>query len=339
MGVPVAGVVTETVAGSAPPVAGGRRRGAWWRVGYVLCGLAALPALVLGAVRLGGFDDGTYWAVPMATLPYAALGAVLGAAGLLGLRAWRTAVPAVLLVAVQVAWLAPRLVADAGAAPAEAPRLRVAVSNAYMGQIDPAALVGLVRDQRVDVLAAVELNPVAARRVEAAGLAELMPHRIVTGDTVLYSRTPLTPVGIGTTAGAAAAGEVTVGGTSVRVVPVHTFYPMGDPAKWADGMRELKAEAARSPRNTVMLGDFNATLDHAPMRELLGVGLADTHEQLGKGLVPTWPEDYHDLPGLPPVIQIDHVLHGEALRPVAVSEHTLKGTDHRAVVAELALTG
>ncbi|GAA3014092.1 hypothetical protein GCM10020229_26670 [Kitasatospora albolonga] len=89
----------------------------------------------------------------------------------------------------------------------------------------------------------------------------------------------------------------------------------------------------------MMLGDFNATLDHAPMRELLGVGLADTHEQLGKGLVPTWPEDYHDLPGLPPVIQIDHVLHGEALRPVAVSEHTLKGTDHRAVVAELALTG
>ncbi|GAA3014623.1 hypothetical protein GCM10020229_27290 [Kitasatospora albolonga] len=40
----------------------------------MLCGLAALPALVLAAVRLGGFDDGTYWAVPMATLPYAALG-------------------------------------------------------------------------------------------------------------------------------------------------------------------------------------------------------------------------------------------------------------------------
>ncbi|MFJ8045802.1 endonuclease/exonuclease/phosphatase family protein [Kitasatospora sp. NPDC096147] len=335
----MASVVAERVAGGAEATPGERRRAVWWRVGYVVAGLAVVPALVLAVVRVGGFDDGTLWAVPIATLPYAALGALLGAAGLLALRAWRTALPAVLLVAVHLAWLLPRVVADAGAVPAEAPRLRVAVSNAYMGQVQPAALVALVREQRVDVLAAVELYPAAARRLEAAGLAELMPHRIATGDTVLYSRTPLAPVGVGTTAGAAAAGEVTVGGKTVRVVPVHTFYPVGDAAEWADGMRELTSEAARSPRNTVMLGDFNATLDHAPMRELLGAGLADTHEELGRGLVPTWPEGYHDLPWLPPVIQIDHVLHGEALRPVAVSEHELTGTDHRAVVAELALTG
>lgn len=39
------------------------------------------------------------------------------------------------------------------------------------------------------------------------------------------------------------------------------------------------------------------------------------------------------------MIQIDHVLHGEALRAVSVTEHRVRGTDHRAVVAELAVTG
>ncbi|MFD9592771.1 hypothetical protein ACFWA9_08415 [Kitasatospora sp. NPDC059973] len=71
----------------------------------------------------------------------------------------------------------------------------------------------------------------------------------------------------------------------------------------------------------------------------LATGLTETHAELGRGGSPAWPEDNADFPHLPPVIQIGHVLHGEGLTAVAVSGHRVPGTDHRAVVAELAVTG
>jgi endonuclease/exonuclease/phosphatase (EEP) superfamily protein YafD len=83
----------------------------------------------------------------------------------------------------------------------------------------------------------------------------------------------------------------------------------------------------------VLLGDFNATVDQAPLRALLAAGLTDAHEELGRGWAATWPTNHR----LPPLLQLDHVLHSSGLVAVAASEYTLLGTDHRAVVAELAL--
>lgn len=135
------------------------------------------------------------------------------------------------------------------------------------------------------------------------------------------------------------AAEVTVGGRAVRLTAVHTYYPLGDAKRWGEDFAALRAAAAGAGRNAVFLGDFNATLDHAPMRSLLATGLTDTHAELGRGASPTWPEGNADFPYLPPMIQIDHVLHGDALTAVSVAEHPVQGADHRAVVAELAVTG
>ncbi|WP_405014605.1 endonuclease/exonuclease/phosphatase family protein [Kitasatospora sp. NBC_01539] len=333
------GVATEhgPMAG-APVVARQGRR--WWRVLrtvlLVLCGIALAGPAGLAVVRLGGLDDGTDLAMPVAGLPYAAAATLLLVAVAAVLRArWLTAV-ALLVAALQVWWLVPRLVADGGAVPAAAPRLRLATSNAYLGQVDPRALVGLVRAERIDVLAVEELSPGLASALDRAGLAGLMPYRIHRdgSDTSLYSRLPLADPG--GTAATPTAGEVTVGGHAVRVVAVHTYYPLGDSRRWAADFDGLRTEARRHPGRTVLLGDFNATLDHAPMRALLGNGLTDTHAELGRGFAGTWPADR---PVLPPVIQIDHVLHGGGLTAVSVAEHTLPGSDHRAVVAELAVTG
>jgi endonuclease/exonuclease/phosphatase (EEP) superfamily protein YafD len=85
----------------------------------------------------------------------------------------------------------------------------------------------------------------------------------------------------------------------------------------------------------VLLGDFNATLDHAPMRALLAAGLVDAHAELGRGWAPTWPVNGR----LPPLIQLDHILHGRGLAAVSAGEHTIAGTDHRVVYAELAFLG
>jgi endonuclease/exonuclease/phosphatase family metal-dependent hydrolase len=120
----------------------------------------------------------------------------------------------------------------------------------------------------------------------------------------------------------------------VQFVAVHTYYPLGDAERWTRDMDALTSMARRSGPDTVFLGDFNASLDHAPMRELIAAGLTDTHAELGHGWAPTWPVG---LALVPPLIQLDHVLHGPGLAGVSVGEHTVPGTDHRAVVAVLAL--
>ncbi|KIQ67193.1 hypothetical protein TR51_00250 [Kitasatospora griseola] len=297
-----------------------------------------LGPAALAVVRVLGLDDGTVLALPMATLPYAALLTVPAAAVLAGLRRWVLTGLAVVLVGLQLWWLLPRVVADGAQAPAGAPRLRVATSNAYMGGVSPTALVDLVRTQRLDALAVEELSVSAAQALDAAGIRELLPHREMPAgsDTALFTRLPVT--GAGDPAWPTVNVTVAVDGRPVQLVAVHTYYPLGDARRWATGMHELRdAAAGRSGGDAVLLGDFNATLDHAPMRSLLATGLTDTHAELGTGLMPTWPEHNRDFPHLPPVIQIDHVLHGRALRAVSVAEYTLAGTDHRAVVAELAV--
>ncbi|MET8545405.1 endonuclease/exonuclease/phosphatase family protein [Kitasatospora sp. NPDC004799] len=324
--------MTDRTSKSAPRAGRSRLRTA----ALTGCGVLLLGPAVLALVRLAGWDDGTVWALPMAGLPYAALLSVLLLAALAALRRWWPAAVAAALVALQLWWLVPRFVPDAADAPPAAPRLRVATSNNFMGQVSPKSLVDLVREQRIDVLAVEEQSDSAAAALDAAGIRTLLPHRERPAgtDTALYTRLPVSSAA--DPAWPTTNLTVDVGGHPVQLVAVHTYYPLGSARRWAEGLHDLRAAAPGRTRNAVLLGDFNATLDHKPMRDLIDTGLADTHEELGAGLFPTWPQDHPDYPA-PALIQIDHVLHGPALTPVDVSEHALPRSDHRAVVAELAV--
>ena len=79
----------------------------------------------------------------------------------------------------------------------------------------------------------------------------------------------------------------------------------------------------------VLLGDFNATLDHREMQRLLARGYADAADAIGDGLQPTWPTT-----GGRPPLTIDHVLFAPPILVLRVSLHTIPGSDHRALIAE-----
>ncbi|MEW2579113.1 endonuclease/exonuclease/phosphatase family protein [Streptomyces syringium] len=305
----------------------------------IVCATALAGAAILVAARATSWDDGTWLAMPMAGFPYAVVGTVVVLVVLLVLRSWWVAAVAAVLVVTELAWTVPRFVPDREPVSASAPRLRVATSNAHVGAVDPEVLVRLVRAERLDVLAMEEMTPQAIAALDKAGMAELMPYRELhpESDSSLYSRLPLTGGGLlrgRATVWPQTTAAVKVGGRTVRLVAVHTLYPLGDARRWAHDMRELREEAVDSGRDTVFLGDFNATLDHAPMRRLLSAGLTDSHAELGRGWAPTWPADAS---GVPSLLQLDHVLHGSGLAAVSVSEHVVRGSDHKAVVAELAL--
>lgn len=291
--------------------------------------LAPVVGLVL--VRLAGLDDGNVLALPMAGFPLVAAGTVLLAV-VFGVVRMKAAWLAAGLAVVQLAVLVPRFVPDGGEVGAV--RLRVGTINALAGRVDAAALVELVRAERLDVLAVQELPGAGVRSLAAAGIDEVLPYQELhpEQDTSIYSRLPLHGGGLlaaPTTWGQTVA-KVEVGGRAIRLVGVHTLYPLGDAEKWG---RDLAALRVAAGPDVVMLGDFNATLDHASMRGLLAAGLVDTHAELGRGWAPTWPSGWW----VPPLMQLDHVLHGAGLRGVSVGEHTLGGSDHRMVVAELAL--
>lgn len=318
------------------------RRGRGRTYGLVGCGvLLAVPSVLL-VVRLTGLDTGTPLAVPMILLPYAAVLSVLVLGAVLAvpvLRSRGAVAVTVLLAVAHLVVLVPRFVSHQRPIPAGAAELRVATLNTEAGSVDPKALVRLVRSERIDVLAVQQTPAAGLAALTAAGLGTLLPHHVLRpeDDSSIYSRLPLTEGGPlhAATAWPQTTAEVTVGGRGVRLVAVHTYYPLGDADRWSGDMAALTSAARSSGPDTVFLGDFNASLDHTPMRTLLASGgLTDTHAELGDGWVRTWPVG---LGFLPPLVQLDHVLHGSGLAAVSVGERTVPGTDHRAVVAVLAL--
>jgi endonuclease/exonuclease/phosphatase family metal-dependent hydrolase len=212
--------------------------------------------------------------------------------------------------------------------------------NMHFGAGSPEALAALVRRSSADVLSVQELTPGLARRLEAAGLGELMPDQILqpggpAGGIGLYSRLPLTTVpATGRRMNPLVlAGLAVEGAPAVEVAAVHPPPPVrrSMPA-WRDDLRALPPALPDGPLR-ILAGDFNATLDHVELRRVINTGYEDAAAQAGAGLQGTWPEGRR----FPPPVAIDHVLVDARCGVRAFSVHTVPGTDHRAVLAELVL--
>jgi endonuclease/exonuclease/phosphatase (EEP) superfamily protein YafD len=184
-----------------------------------------------------------------------------------------------------------------------------------------------------------ELTEDAVTRLKQAGLEDLMPHAQLelwggSRGSGIYSRFPLdegprvTPVHMAQpTALVRLPGEVTA-----ELICVHPVTPQlgrGGATRWREELGVLPAPG-ELPR--VLAGDFNATLDHAVFRRVLGLGYADAAQQAGRALTPTWGP-----PGRGAVLTLDHVLPDRGCAVLGYSVHTVPGSDHRAVFAEVQL--
>ena len=122
----------------------------------------------------------------------------------------------------------------------------------------------------------------------------------------------------------------------VRVINVHTVAPVAevDAPAWAGQFPALSAIVAESPYPIVLAGDFNATLDHAPLEKLASGNLRDAFRVAGSGIGNTWPR--WDLP-VPPVMRLDHVLVSAKVDVASVTDKVSVGSDHRRLVVELGI--
>jgi endonuclease/exonuclease/phosphatase family metal-dependent hydrolase len=123
----------------------------------------------------------------------------------------------------------------------------------------------------------------------------------------------------------------------LRVVNVHVEAPLSVSAahRWTDQFAELDQVVRESPSPIVLAGDFNATLDQAPLESLASGDVRDAFRVAGSGLGTTWPR--WDAP-VPPLMRLDHVLVSSGIDVASVADRTSVGSDHRRIVVELGLS-
>ena len=306
-----------------------------------LCWALLTPGAVWAVIRGFGWERGPL-VQAIAFTPYTAIWSLLPAVLALALRRWTAAGVAGLVAAALLAAVVPRAVPATGPVPG-GPWLRVLTANLLAGAGDPAALVELVRRERVDVLALQEYPPSAEAALAGLGLRDLLPHRVTnpvpgTAGSALYARHPLRDAGVRHNSGGFTQAYGTLDVPGARPVLVESVHPAAPYALHM--LDEWRVDLAAQPPATpdgplrVLAGDFNSTLDHVALRRLLATGYTDAAAEVGAGLIGTWGP--YDGDWIPPVT-LDHVLADRRMGVLSATVHRLPGSDHRPVLAQLEL--
>lgn len=303
---------------------------------------AAAGFAVFALLRAAGLERG-YPLVPLlAFTPYVLAAALVAVVAAAVLRRWSALAVLAVATAVLAAAVVPRAV-PFGISAAGGPELRILTVNVLGGGADPAAVVAQVRDRDVDVLALQESTPQMLARLSAEGLDDLLPHVVdhsapsVEGSSI-HAVHPLTDLGdagedVPAFAMPTARMKVPGWGGVLEVTAVHPHPPVDAAytADWREGLRALPG-ATDGEALRILAGDFNATADHAELRDVLATGYVDAASVHGDGLTGTWPSS-----GPLPRVAIDHVLVDSSIGVGGTAVVPVDGTDHLGVFARVSM--
>ena len=316
-------------------------------LGWVLLVTGALASLVLLVLRL--FPELHTWhhyVIAAATfIPLLWIPVLIASLGLLlVLRARWKLLGAVVLVAAMAVFAWPlRPVGERSDEPiAVGSTLTVLSLNLQYGGADIDEVVARISPD-VDVLALQEYTSDFEGQLAAAGLLEQFPHQAGTSaadasGTMLLSRTPVELVAHAeNTAFENLIATTTVDDTDWHLGVIHTAPPQFGAESWArDGAAVRDLAAPHLEENLLLVGDFNAIDQHITMRELTADGdlrdLAARRQGGGTGWHPTWSTEAR----LPPFARIDHALVSDGVLGGVPEYTTVTGTDHRALLVEVA---
>ena len=322
----------------------------------ILCRLILHVCLVIALVLLavptvaratGATSAPLSWLV--ALTPWVALACVVLLVITLLARSTLLAILAAVLCVVQVWWLAPLYIADHHISESQVTADRAAgrvlivmTLNLKYGSADLAAVVRVVKEHDVDILALEELTNSAVSSLHDAGLDALLPHSFTrptdeyTG-TGLWSRAPLTDERTlsGFTSEQLLA-RVMLAGQTMTIAAVHPVSPgPTNNTTWLHEYASLVTDLDAITGPAVIAGDFNATRDQSPFRSVIATGYVDGADQAGAGVHFTFPQQGR----LPPLVTIDHVLsRNSSLSAVAVKVVPVPGSDHAALIVTYAPT-
>jgi endonuclease/exonuclease/phosphatase (EEP) superfamily protein YafD len=262
---------------------------------------------------------------------------------------WFLLPPALAICALHLWWVLPDY-SGATPIPADAysaPQLRLVTANVFHDNEELDEYVPALLAHQPDVLFLQEHGSETEQALEAAGIRDSLPHRTtaLTPDfpfgLAIYSRYPLANVEVEfITRRPVIRADITVEGQPVRLINIHPVSPGSrwviNP--WNEGWQQLVAMFKEQPLPFLVAGDFNMNQHHRWYGELNRIGLKSCHDERGRGTATTWPYGGGRLLYLLfPNIRIDHVFVSEGVVCMHVAEGDSPGSDHRPVIAELAI--
>lgn len=220
---------------------------------------------------------------------------------------------------------------------AAGPRFKLMSFNVYYNNPDLSRVAKLVQETKPDIVVLLEVLPRVRPGLDA--VAKQFPYRVECWqeqwcDALILSRFPLTdirpslpepkfrrPMGAAT---------VEIAGRTLTLFPAHLTlpYPLESTNSQAGEIKEIAETIATIGGARILAGDFNAST--------WGATMTYAREQLEftalTGPDGTWPTFLPAQMGIP----IDHILASEELTLISRQLFTIKGSDHRAVLAEVA---
>ncbi|MFC3493544.1 endonuclease/exonuclease/phosphatase family protein [Glycomyces rhizosphaerae] len=311
----------------------GRREPVVALVAFVAASLVLLPDLI----RL---DHWTPFAQLIAFRPVLVVAVAIAGGGLVFVRrrSARWAAGACLAVCLIAAVLiAPRVIPDPTLEAATG-TLTVASVNVKGGNASVEEVAALVAGSGADLVALPEAGEDYRIRLESAlgsgytGVSLQVSDSAVSAVSVLYRSDLGDVTAEPSVSGSFPTWELTGGELGpMRFVAFHAYPPLPLATDaWRDDLEGLQ-QFCQSADGAIIAGDFNATLDHSALRTGTE-GCADAADMSGAGLQGTWPAS---APG-PLRAPIDHVFATEGVQADSVAFTAIEGTDHLAVVADLA---
>lgn len=283
--------------------------------------IVAVPWLAFTAVRATGLDGpvGHPLVSAVAFTPYALLTAGIPVVLALLLRQWAPAAVSGAALVVLAVIVLPRAFGGNDPPPlSELRSITVMSVNLQYGLGDVETVMRIAERRDVDAIALQELTPEAVERFRGARVRGRFPVQDLASEEAEGGE------------GVIATREVP---RDVEVVSVHPVPPTtrARVRQWREVLEALPP-AREDGKVRILAGDFNATLDHAELRSVLGRGYEDAAARTGNGLAATWPVGRRLLP-----VTIDHVLFPQGGFAWDYSRHRIPGSDHRAVVVSVSL--
>jgi endonuclease/exonuclease/phosphatase (EEP) superfamily protein YafD len=271
-----------------------------------------------------------------------------------GLVAWRARQRAAVafagaVIAAQVGFIAPDFIGRGGvpAGALTAPRIRVITANVFNENSDLESYLIELRESRPDIVVVQEFTSRTEQLARELGLERELPYTVLdprdppaTDGNAIYSRYALSEIAIDLDPPMIRA-TVDVRGQRLRIFAIHPLPPGRtlDLPRWNREYRKIVALADAEPGRLIIAGDFNATQHNRWHRDLTRGRLADAHRQCGRGSATTWPGARFSLASLfwPGGVRVDHILISDEMRCLEIREGRGAGSDHRPVIADIAI--
>lgn len=216
--------------------------------------------------------------------------------------------------------------------------IRIVATNMMLNNVEPDTAAEDVLDLDPEILVSVETPPQAMKAFTKAGLTLSASGQELARNVHVWTKHPATvqnPIVLNDRTLPVTRVDLPTG--SIIIVGVHLMSPTTGSTitAWRHNWEALTPALDALSGPVVVIGDFNTSLMHQPLRQALHRFNDAASSSRISLLTPTWPaQPYRWWPHPLQILDIDHILLDD-VAATSYSRHVIAGSDHLAVAAQI----